>query len=425
VDGELGGGPISRGLSSDAEMLRVSVDIARKYPRDERRVLAQLLETLDLYPQFANEALYHITYLKNKPGETTIEGLSIRAAETLASAWGHMRIGVRIIGEDDNGWDLEAVVFDMQSNNWELTPARASKWLKRRDGRMELLDDRQQLQARGSAVSKVKRNCVLSVLPLHLKAAFEQRVREKIAGGELMRPADKARVQACLDAFASDFKVTEAMVTAYIGKPRDVWVGNDLADLRGVYNALKEHPTTIKDVFDVEDIPATSTPATPPSGRVVSVEEGVLSPHPPPAPVQPPPVSPSHAPAPVIAPPPTPASPPLTPREAAERDAVEKLRRDLRASPPPPLAGPAAEVNAPVNPVNAPVHPPQAQTASVRTLEDLFAARLDAAGTIGALDELLSAMYSPNSDLYALSHASKRAAAARVYEKRGTLDPSS
>lgn len=264
---------ITRGGASDAALMEVSIRIARQYPRDERKIVEKLRSTLELYPQFAEKALYSIPYKDNRSGRPVkVEGLTIRAAETLKSAWGNMRSGVRIIGEDDGGVDLEAVAFDMETNVWELVPGRAIKILKTREGRLVTLDERTFLQARGAAASKANRNAILSVLPLHIKAFFETMVRRHMAGGELNKPAAKDRIERAVTWYATTYQVTVEQLETYVGKPTALWVGEDIADLQGLKNALEQGEATVAEVFAVDKPEAPARPAP----VVLDVQEGQL-----------------------------------------------------------------------------------------------------------------------------------------------------
>lgn len=274
VDGQI---VVARGMVSDASLVRVSVEIARQYPREELKIITSLLAALDAHPQFAERCVYRIPYQDKEKGQVWVSGLSIRAAEMMATAWGHLRVGVRIVDETDDYWDVEAMAWDMQTNYWELTPARETKWLKRRDGRMEQLDERRLVQKFGAAVSKVKRKCLLSVLPITLRAAFEERVNQRMAGGDLGKLADKARVAMAVDAFRNDFGVDEARIVAHVGKPREQWTGRDLADLRALYAALADGETTVAEAFGGASTsqPKTETPKDDvPGGRSVDPQPG-------------------------------------------------------------------------------------------------------------------------------------------------------
>jgi hypothetical protein len=410
-DGGGGLAVITRGGSTDAEMLRVSVEIAHRFARDENRIIEQLLKTLDDFPQFAEKAIYSIPYKDRQSGKTVrVEGLSIRAAETLATAWGHLRIGVRILREDDAGWDLEAVAFDMQKNYWELQPSRASKYMKLRDGRMTILDDRQQIQARGAAASKLKRNVVLAILPMHVKAAFEHRVREKLAGGDLAKPADAKRVQSALEAFAKEYSVTEQQLVAYIAKPRDLWVGADLAELRTLFNGLESGETTVADAFgEPEKVAAQEAPL--PTGRVVDAAKGdapapvpidaptatttgtAATPAPAPAPIPTPAAVVAPAPAPTPAPVPTPA--PRAPKPAPAQTAAV--------------------------PATAPAPAPVAAAPAADDVLVQVSATVDGAASVAELDALLQELYSPGGRLEKATKEIKRAVLTKIGAKRATL----
>jgi hypothetical protein len=396
---------ITRGGSSDASLLSVSIDIAKRYPRDEAKILRRLKDWVDLYPQFSEKALYSIPYENRRTGKTVyVEGLSIRAAETLRNSWGNFRSGARVVSENEDGWDLQGIAFDMESNVWDYTESRAVKWEKTREGRVTFLDERRQLQARGAALSKLKRNVILGVLPMHVKSAFEMWVREKMAGGELSKPAKLDRVTACVDDFQRHFQVGIEKLEAYLAKPRGLWVGSDLAELRAVFNGLEAGESTLAEVFPAEE-PVTTT--APPTGPVTVVEakDGQLH---------------DERDRPVA------AAPPST--------VVDLKQGADDAEPSPPASAPAprprgrprihpieAPVNAPVNPVNAGVHPPEPKLggspdAAGDFMDALPQALLDAK-TIMDLDGLLGKLYKDPS----ITRDEKRAALRLISARRDEI----
>lgn len=407
-----------RSGSTDADLYRESILLARKYPRQEKAVVQHLLDVLDAFPQFAEKALYSIKF-----GDGRAEGLTIRAAETIAAAWGNLVVRAEILAEDENGWDLQAGIFDLQTNYRWMEPARASKWIKRRTGQMELLDDRRQIMARNAAVSKATRNCILRVLPMYVKAAFELRVREKMAGGDLHKPADKQRVAACVAAFGA-IGVTEAALVEYVEKPRDLWLGADLADLRATYNSIQEGESTVAEVFGSLPVAAPATP----QGRVVDVQEGALSPEEkghgaPNAPVQP-----IATPAEPIATPPPQKAPPT------EETDVQRLRRQLaeaeaaEAKPAAEPVKPAEKPKAKAKPTaeETPQTPPAASAsaappASAPTDDAALVAAVEACQTITDVDKLLQAMYAPGGALAGVSREKKRAVLERVQARRDAI----
>lgn len=259
--------------STDAEMFRASVEIAKRYPRDVAAVVTTLVATLDAFPVFAEKALYSIPYKDRRTGRIVkVEGMSIRAAETIASEWGNIRVGVRILAEDEEGWNLEAMAHDMQTNNIGLLPARALRATKV-GGQWVVPDVERQKMKLNAEISKVKRNVTLSVIPLQVKAAYEKKVRELLAGGDLAKLADLKRIVAAITAFQADFNVDQAKLEKYVGKPLKEWLGADLADLRALYNALEDGETTVAELFAETQADETSTPA----GRVVDALDNALT----------------------------------------------------------------------------------------------------------------------------------------------------
>lgn len=244
--------------SGSAMMLQAAVEIARRYPRDPEAVLAQAIAGLDKHPEAAEKAIYSIPYEDRRRGRTVkVEGLSVRTAETLAALWGHLRIGVRISGEDKDGYDLEGAAWDMQTNFQQLLPFRVSKWEKSRDGRVTVYDERRMIQVLQAGISKVKRNVVLSMLPTHVKLAYERRVREILAKGPLNKVASAETIKLVEEYFTSltvkpGQRVTMEMLETRVGKPSATWLGADIADLRGLRTAIEDGEITVAQAFLVE-----------------------------------------------------------------------------------------------------------------------------------------------------------------------------
>ena len=382
---------VTRGGSTDAHLLEVSIRVARQYPRDEKQIMEKLRATLDAYPQFAEKALYSYPVEDRRRGRTVyIEGLTIRAAETLAAAWGNLRSGVRKVDEDEQGVDLEAVVFDMENNRWELTPGRALKTMKTKEGRLVLLDERGFLQAVGSAASKTKRNAILSVLPLHLKAFFESEVRRHVAGGELNQAASSERVTRALQRFEKEYRVSQAQLEEWVGKPTSMWIGSDIAELQALFNGLEQGETTIMEAFG-GDVPATA-PATPSAPIVVDARNAQLkesAPAPPVAAVAPTPPPPapvaikpdSRIPVKDVYPDPKPKPKPPNGRKARATPYVEPTQVDM--PPPTPIAPPAPSA-APTDPAGA--------TPDL-TLRLRLSAEIAAASTPAECDAMLGRIY--------------------------------
>jgi len=347
---------VTRGGAIDPDLLMAAVSTARRYPRDEALIFANLQSALDRYPQYSDRMLYSIPYQDRRTNRTVrVEGLSIRAAETLRAEWGHILASVFYTNEDEHGWDLVARVGDMEKNNWDQTTGKASKYEKTREGRIVLLDERRQLQVLGAAAAKLKRNVVLSVLPLHLRAFFETEVRKKIAGGDLNQPAAPDRIDRAVERFQKEHGVSAAQLEAYIEKPRSQWVGGDIATLQALHDALRDGEATVAEAFG-PDSPAGASGevrSSPPTGQAVVLDarDGQLKES---APL--PPTPPTAPPVPSVPSPPSsiPAEPSgwgQKPTQPTEPPAAPKKKRAVPYVEPAQVTMPEPQPVTPVTPV--------------------------------------------------------------------------
>src|SRR4030095_14497239 len=155
-----------------------------------------------------------------------------------------------VIGDETADYvDVIATAFDAQRANVQRRPFRTSRLEKGEDGRMHVMGERRMYMAIQAGISKAVRNAVIAVTPYRIRAAFEHRCRELIAGGDLTGAAEPKRVKACVEDFAARWKVSEAQLVAYVGRPRAEWVGADLADLKSLFTGLEEGDVILAEWF--------------------------------------------------------------------------------------------------------------------------------------------------------------------------------
>lgn len=251
------------------------MQVAVQRPRDEAAVVKGALSELDLVPEEAQKAYYSIPYRERQQDGsvkiTKVEGPSIKAAMTLARRWGNCTTGARILQEDKEGYDIEGVFIDLETNFRITRPHRTSKWYKPRGGGMQLLSVDRQLMAVQAGASKALRNAILAGLPAYLVSAYDKKARA-IVGGKLDDPAEAKTIAAVLKAF-SRWSVTKEQLERYAELPADKWTGTEVADLRGLYNAILDGQTTVDEVFR-EEKPAEAVPQQ--AGSTVVTPESLL-----------------------------------------------------------------------------------------------------------------------------------------------------
>jgi hypothetical protein len=252
--------------------------VAVQRPRDEAKVLKRALAELDLVPEEAAHAYYSIPFKKRLPGGRIriekVEGPSIKAAMALARTWGNCSASGRMLNEDVDGYDIEGVFIDLETNFRISRPFRVSKLLKLRGGRVVTLDPRQAAMAIQAGASKAIRNAILAGLPAYLVNGYDKKARQ-LVGGDLDKKVSPATAQNAIKAFAK-WNVTQEQLEQYVELKIAEWTGTSIAELRGLYNAILDEQTTVEEVFggdgDAEPTPSAQQPIEAPPMTVESVK---------------------------------------------------------------------------------------------------------------------------------------------------------
>lgn len=199
----------------------------------------------------AEEAIY------NKPvGKDTTtgkmkyaEGLSIRAAESIGNRWDNSSFGVEIVGEDDESASIAAVWLDYERNTRHIAMQRVSKFYKSKTGQIiRHSPDRFDLVLKANG-SKNLREIILRSLPAGLKKEYEIKARNILKGGSL--PGQRTAVVGRF----SDLGVTQQRIEEFQGKMKDEWSREDVIELAGLANAIRDGETSIEETFGSKETP--------------------------------------------------------------------------------------------------------------------------------------------------------------------------
>jgi hypothetical protein len=259
--GANGGGGVSGDaaalVAQGATLMRVENEsmlaVAIQRPRDEEKVLKAALKELQLVPEEARRAYYAIPYRERQMDGSykmvNVEGPSIKAAMALARRWGNCSVTARTLNEDATGADIAGIFVDFETNFRVERPMRVSKVQKKRNGGTYTLDPQKWLIAIQASASKAARNAALNGLPAYLVASY-MRQAKTIAAGDPESKADPKKVDKVIEAFKR-YDVALELLEKHLGAKRDEWMGDDLATLIGIGNALKDGQMTVADAFDL------------------------------------------------------------------------------------------------------------------------------------------------------------------------------
>lgn len=233
-----------------AEMLaainRTEVDMqiatAKQYPRDITQVLNKISTYAKMDKETAEDCFY-VLRRKDKDGnDSLIEGLSVRMAEIIASAWGNLRVQTRIIGNDGRMITAQAMCHDLESN--VAVCKEVSRSITTRTGKTYSQD--MQIVAGNAATSIAFRNAVLAVIP----KAITKKVVNDVKAVAMGQTLDLEQSRKNVIAYYNRAGVKAEQLLHYLGvKGVDEIDQQMIFELRALRNAIEEGTTTIKETF--------------------------------------------------------------------------------------------------------------------------------------------------------------------------------
>lgn len=230
----------------------MQIATAKKYPRDTAAAVKNIADMAMLDEETAQDCFYVLHRNGANGTTTTIEGLSVRMAEIIASNWGNLRVATRIIGNDGKTITAQGICHDLQSN------VAVSNETKRKitDKQGRTYSEDMQVVTGNAACAIAFRNAVLKVVPKAVLKKVIEEVRKMALGKSI--DLETARQNAI--AYFAKQNVTEDQILAYLGRDsRDAITQEDVYTLRATLNAIKEGTTTIAETFGkaIEDKKAT------------------------------------------------------------------------------------------------------------------------------------------------------------------------
>jgi hypothetical protein len=230
-------------VASAGEIARVQAQLvyAASRPRDERRAVDRMLTAFQR-PSLAKVSLYQ--YAK---GKTDVTGLSIRAAEAMAMAWGNMDFGTRELERKHGESTAEAYAWDLETNVRRSITFRVPHSIDTKEGRKKLESDRDIYEYIQNQAARRVRACLLSVLPRDIQDAIMEQAKNTMAATFDITPE---YLKTWLEAFAK-FGVTKEQIEKRIQRDYSAITPAQMAGLANIYNSLKDGIGTVADFFEV------------------------------------------------------------------------------------------------------------------------------------------------------------------------------
>lgn len=225
----------------DKAAIDVQIATAKAYPRN----LPAVLNTIQTYATMDEETAEDCFYAlrrEGRNGQQLIEGLSVRMAEIVASAWGNLRVQTQIIGNDGKTVTVRGTCMDLETN--VAVQQDVPRRITDRNGRT--FSEDMQVLTINAASAIAFRNAVLKVVP---KAVIKKIVNEvkKVAMGQSMSLEERRQN---LIGYYAKIGVSEEMLYQYLGITKREEIDMEAVfELKGLANAIKEGSTTVQESF--------------------------------------------------------------------------------------------------------------------------------------------------------------------------------
>lgn len=222
--------------------------LAKKFPRDSAMSYAKMM-TACLRIGLAQEAIY-----KYKRGGGPVEGPSIRLAEEMARHWGNIEYGLNELSRRPGESEMEAFAWDLETNVRSSQRFTVRHIRDRNEGAKALDTERDIYEITANMGARRMRSRILAILPPELVRDAIAQCRDTVrkGGGEPLED----RIKKMMAAFQGQ-SVTPDMIAEYVGHPIDKITPDELVDLGGIYQSLKDNQSKPRDWFGKKDkIPA-------------------------------------------------------------------------------------------------------------------------------------------------------------------------
>lgn len=202
--------------------------LAKRFPRDLTGSHAELMSACKS-KAFAEVAFYSVPNRGSGP--------SIRLAEEIARVYGNFQYGHRELSREEGKSEIEVFAWDMEKNNRSIRQITVMHVMDTKTGPRALKDQADIDNKIANVASKQVRGRILALMPKWLVQDAVVECRKTLAGNN--SESIETRIRRMVQAFGG-LGVTVKVIETWLGKPTAELTGDELVDLTGMYNAVKE-----------------------------------------------------------------------------------------------------------------------------------------------------------------------------------------
>lgn len=228
--------------------------LAKQFPRDENEAFSKVMESCKR-GGMAQQAIYSFPR-----GRETVSGPSIRLVEEIARCYGNIEYGLRELSNVGGESEMEAYAWDLQTNTVSSQKFKVKHIRDKRGGGQQLTDQRDIYEITANMGARRLRARMLAILPPDIVESAVEECRKTMAGQNDKPMAD--RIRDLLQAF-SRLSVTKEMIETRLEHDVKAIDESEIADLRGIYNSIKNSQSGREDWFTVKtEVPVIESKGT-------------------------------------------------------------------------------------------------------------------------------------------------------------------
>jgi len=246
--------------------IQAMVVMAKKFPRDTEACTKEILKNCE-----SKDLAEAATYTYSRGGQS-VTGPSVRLAEAMAQSYDNFRQGWEEVSRGDDYSEIRAYAWDIQRNTGKDLRFRVGHYRDTKQGKKRLSDERDIYENNANMAARRVRQCILAVMPLHLQEAALRAVEETLRKVAQAEPIE-ATIRKMLKRF-EPLKVTAEMIERRLGHSLKQITDDELADLRGIYNSLRDNVSSLAEWFEGAAGPAAATSESPLAGELEKEKQG-------------------------------------------------------------------------------------------------------------------------------------------------------
>ena len=223
-----------------------AIVVAQKCRRD-KALAVQMMEEECAEPHLAERAFFRFP----RAG-ASVAGASIHLARTLARCWGNIQYGITELRRDDEQRisEMQAWAWDVETNVRSASTFVVPHTRDTKRGPVELTDTRDVYENNANQGARRVREAIFSVLPAWYVARAQEICQRTIEdGGGIPLPQ---RIANAIGAF-DKLGVTVDQLEVRVGRQKDRWTPNDLAQLSVIHSSIKQGTVTVDEEFPPRD----------------------------------------------------------------------------------------------------------------------------------------------------------------------------